>query len=124
MANPAMVKGGPSLNPHGRPPGPTAPTLFLKEAFLRAARTAGGGGEDGLHDYLVKVALSHPQVFVPALSKIIPLQVEAKGGGNITIVIQRSEDVPVPQQDLKLINGHANGHRNGSSNGSHDPSAE
>ena len=32
--NPAMVKGGPSMNPTGRPPGPTAPTLILKDALF------------------------------------------------------------------------------------------
>ena len=118
MANSGQYKPGqPSANPHGRPPGPTAPTLLLKDAFLRAARTAGGGGENGLHDYLVKVALSHPQVFVPALSKIIPFEVSMRGNGNITInIVKDAGDEPRP--DPKLINGHVNGRTNG--NGSND----
>lgn len=117
MANPNWHKGMPSANPDGRPPGPTAPTLLLKDAFLRAARTAGGGGENGLHDYLVKVALSHPQVFVPALSKIIPFEVSMRGNGNITInIVKDAGDEPRP--DPKLINGHVNGRTNG--NGSND----
>ena len=114
MTNPSWVKGGVSPNPHGRPPGPTAPTLLLKEAFLRAAKTAGGGGDDGLHDYLVKVALSHPQVFVPALTKIIPLEVDMRSNGNITINIVKTVD-DEPRPEPKLINGHING--NGSANG-------
>jgi hypothetical protein len=65
------------------------PTLLLKEAFLRAANTAGGGGDDGLHDYLVGVAKTHPQVFVPALSKIIPFQVDVNAA-KITVEVIRS----------------------------------
>ena len=122
MSNPNWVKGGASPNPNGRPPGPTAPKLLLKEAFLRAANTAGGGGDNGLHDYLVKVALSHPQVFVPALSKIIPFEVSLKGSGNITVnIIDRFDD---DRAEPKLINGHANGANGHNGNGSDDPSAE
>ena len=120
--NPDWVKGGVSPNPHGRPPGPTAPTLLLKEAFLRAANTAGGGGPTGLHDYLVKVALSHPQVFVAALSKIIPFEVSLKGSGNVTVnIIERFED---GRADPKLINGRANGHNGADGNGADDRAPE
>ena len=127
MPNPNWHKGMPSANPNGRPPGPNSATVILKEAFLRAAARAGGGGDDGLDNYLTAVALSHPQVFVPALSKIIPLQVSLKGSGNITVnIVDRfDDDHPAP----KVINGHAersngaNGHAaNGS--GPDDPAAE
>ena len=123
--NPDWVKGGVSPNPHGRPPGPAAPTMLLKDAFLLAAREAGGGGENGLRDYLIKVALSHPQVFVPALSKIIPFEVNLRGNGNITIKIVKSADEPdTSRPEMKVINGHANGSGNGSANGSGDPASE
>jgi hypothetical protein len=120
-----MVKGGPSLNPGGRPPGPTAPTLLLKDAFLLAARRAGGDGPEGIANYLQGVATTHPGVFVSALSRIIPIEVQAAGNGTIVIeVIQRFDDQP--GDDAKLIEHKANGHGNGhASNGkNHDPSAE
>jgi len=95
------------------------PTLLLKEAFLRAANSAGGGGDDGLHNYLKSVALSHPQVFVPALSKIIPLQVDVNAADRkITVeVIRRFEPLPLTIDNKPLgraING----------NGHDDPSAK
>jgi hypothetical protein len=106
--NPKMVKGGPSMNPAGRPPGPTAPTLLLKDAFLLAAQRAGGDGPDGLVNYLQGVARTHPGVFVTALGRIIPIQVEAKGNGHIVIeVIQRFDD---PKLIEHKANGHGNGH--------------
>ena len=106
--NPAMVKGGPSLNPAGRPPGPTAPTLLLKDAFLLAARRAGGDGPEGIANYLQGVAVEHPGVFVSALSRIIPIEVKAEGNGHIIIeVIQRFD------ADMKTIEHKANGHGNG-----------
>jgi hypothetical protein len=73
------------------------PTLLLKEAFLRAANSAGGGGDDGLHNYLQAVALSHPQVFVPALSKIIPFQVEVTDKKVVVEIVRRFEPLPAPQ---------------------------
>ena len=99
-------KGGPSPNPKGRAPGPTAPTLLLKEAFLRAANRAGGGGDKGLDNYLTSVALSHPQVFVPALSKIIPFQVDVNATKIIVEVIRRFEPLPLTIEHKKP-NGHA-----------------
>lgn len=124
--NPAWTKGGASPNPHGRPPGPTAPTLLLKDAFLRAAQLAGGGGDDGLVTYLQGVAVEHPGVFVSALGRIIPIEVQASGAGTIVIeVIQRFDDKP--GDDAKLIEHKANGHGNGHATGNgknHDPDPE
>ena len=118
--NPRWKKGGVSPNPAGRPPGPTAPTLLLKEAFLLAAKRAGGDTDDGLVNYLQGVAISHPGVFVTALSKIIPIEIEAKGNGHITIeIVKRFDDDP----PLKTIEHKSNGkHVNG--NGIKDPAAE
>jgi hypothetical protein len=109
--NPAMVKGAPSVNPHGRPPGPTAPTLLLKDAFLMAARRAGGDGPEGIANYLQGVATTHPGVFVTALSRIIPLEIDTKGSGHITIeIIQRFDDPDPPKVIEHKTNGHTNGH--------------
>lgn len=75
-----------------------------------------------MHDYLVQVALKHPNVFVPALTKIIPLEVNMRGNGNITInIVKDTDDAERPEP--KLINGHANGRTNGS-NGSNGHSSE
>jgi hypothetical protein len=119
--NPAMVKGGPSMNPAGRTPGPTLPTLILKDAYLLAAQQAGGGGPNGLVDYLAEKAETHPAAFLSGLSRIIPIEVEAKGDGRIIIeVIQRFDDKP--GDDAKLIEHKANGHANGNgANGHKDP---
>lgn len=116
--NPAWKKGAASPNPAGRPPGPTAPTLLLKDAFLLAAQRAGGGGKEGLVNYLAEKAQSHPGVFITALARIIPIEVETKGNGHIVIeVVQRFD------ADMKTIEHKANGHANG--NGStKDPPAE
>ena len=123
MPTPLWQPGQPSPNPNGRPPGPAAPKRLLQEAFLRAAKTAGGGGDDGLHDYLAKVALTHPAVFVSALSKLIPFEVRMSGTGNVTInIVKRFNDEEVPAAQAKLINGHVNG--NGRANGNDDPVAE
>jgi hypothetical protein len=121
MGNKNWVKGGQSPNPKGRPPGPTMPTLLLKDAFLLAAQRAGGDGEDGLVNYLQGVATSHPGVFVSALGKIIPFQVEVHGQGNITIeIIKRFDDAPDP----KLIEHKTNGHINGGAAVKKDPATE
>jgi hypothetical protein len=104
-------KGGPSPNPKGRKPGPTLPTLILKDAYLLAAQVAGGGDEDGLVKYLATVAQTHPAAFLSGLSRIIPLQVDVQGSGNITIeIIKRFDDAPDPKLIEHKTNGHANGH--------------
>jgi len=88
--------------------------LLLKEAFLRAANSAGGGGDNGLHNYLQAVALSHPQVFVPALAKIIPLQVDVNAADKkiVVEVIRRFEPLPLTIEHKGLANGNGkdNGH--------------
>jgi hypothetical protein len=111
VGNKNWVKGGPSPNPKGRPPGPTLPTLILKDAYLLAAQVAGGGDEDGLVKYLAGVAQTHPAAFLSGLSRIIPLQVDVQGTGNITIeIIKRFDDAPDPKLIEHKTNGHANGH--------------
>jgi hypothetical protein len=108
--NPAWKKGAVSPNPAGRPPGPTLPTLILRDAYLMAAQVAGGGGPDGLVNYLAEKAQTHPAAFLSGLARVLPLQIEAKGNGHVTIeIIKRFDDAP--GSGAKLINGHANGHK-------------
>lgn len=122
----SFKKGQPTLNPHGRPPGPTLPTLILKDAYLLAAQVAGGGDKDGLVKYLATVAQTHPAAFLSGLSRIIPMQVEVQGSGNITIeIIKRFDDAPDPKLIEHKSNGHADSHTNGAGNGKQkDPPAE
>jgi hypothetical protein len=120
--NPNLVKGMRSLNPAGRPPGPTLPTLILKNAYLLAAQQAGGGGENGLVNYLAEKAQTHPAAFLAGLSRIIPMEIEAKGNGHITIeIVKRFDDL----EPAKVIEHKSNGHSNGANgNGHKDPAAE
>lgn len=94
--------------------------MILREAFVLAAQKAGGGGPDGVVNYLAEKALTHPAAFLSGLARVIPLEVNAKGNGHITIEIVKSVDDVLAE--TKLINGRANGHTNG--NGHEDPAAE
>ena len=58
----------------------------MKDALLLAAQTAGGGGPDGLHNYLAKQAEANPTAFMAMLSKVIPLQ--PTGGDNGKIIVE------------------------------------
>jgi len=78
-------KGGPP-GP-GRPPGPSKHTLILKDALLLAAQTAGGGGPDGLHNYLAKQAEANPTACMAMLSKLIPLQQTDSDDGKIIVEV-------------------------------------
>ena len=60
----------------GRPKGiPNKTTALLKDAILKAAQTAGGGGEDGIANYLADRALDTPGPFLALLGKVLPMQV-------------------------------------------------
>ena len=67
--------GHPKLG--GRKPGAVNKfTRLVKEAVLAGAEQVGsdGKGRDGLIGYMRRVALRHPDLFVPLLAKIMPLQ--------------------------------------------------
>ena len=81
----SFKKGGPP-GP-GRPPGPSKHTLILKDALLLAAQTAGGGGPDGLHNYLAKQAEANPTACMAMLSKLIPLQQTDSDDGKIIVEV-------------------------------------
>jgi hypothetical protein len=71
-------------------------TASLKQAILDAAQIAGGGGQEGLRDYLVRQAHENPGPFMGLLGRVLPHQLAAgdeEGGGGITVVIQKFTDV-------------------------------
>ena len=60
----------------GRPKGiPNKTTALLKDAILVAAQRAGGGGEDGIANYLVQQAKDNPGPFLSLLGKVLPMTV-------------------------------------------------
>ncbi|MGE8129023.1 hypothetical protein ACQKQD_18780 [Methylobacterium sp. NPDC080182] len=60
----------------GRPKGvPNKSTALLKDAILKAAQAAGGGGEEGLVNYLTAQATETPAAFMSLLGKVLPMQV-------------------------------------------------
>ena len=61
----------------GRPKGSVnKTTALLKEAILKAAQQAGGGGDEGLVKYLTDQAKETPAAFMSLLGKVLPLQVQ------------------------------------------------
>lgn len=60
----------------GRPKGAlNKTTALLKDAILMAAQRAGGGGEDGIANYLVEQAEKNPGPFMSLLGKVLPMTV-------------------------------------------------
>jgi hypothetical protein len=60
----------------GRPKGAVnKTTALLKDAILMAAQRAGGGGEDGIANYLVEQARDNPGPFLSLLGKVLPMTV-------------------------------------------------
>jgi hypothetical protein len=55
---------------HARPR-PGKATALLKDAVLKAAETAGGGGPDGLVSYLVAQAKQNPGPLMTLLGKVL-----------------------------------------------------
>ena len=84
---PAPKGGNVTSFKKGGPPGPSRQSLILKDALLLAAQTAGGGGPDGLHNYLAKQAEANPTAFMAMLSRVIPLQQSGSGDGKTIVEI-------------------------------------
>jgi hypothetical protein len=86
----------------GRPKGvPNKTTTLLKDAVLKAAETAGGGGPDGLVNYLVAQAKQNPGPFMTLLGKVLPTQVSGEDDElRITIrniVVEERRDTEPPE---------------------------
>jgi hypothetical protein len=72
----------------GRPKGaPNKTTRALKEAIILAAETSEHSKSGDLVGYLVYLADNRPELFVPLLGRLLPLQVKAKNevGGSIKL---------------------------------------
>jgi hypothetical protein len=70
----------------GRPKGvPNKSTALLKDAILKAAEKAGGGGEDGIAKYLQDQATKNPGPFIALLGKVLPMQVTGGDGGPVEL---------------------------------------
>jgi hypothetical protein len=74
--------GEPKLGPNtgnagkGRPKGSlNKTTALLKDAILLAAQKAGGGGEEGMVNYLEAQAIANPGPFLGLLGKVLPMTV-------------------------------------------------
>jgi hypothetical protein len=71
----------------GRPKGAVnKTTAILKDALIQAAINAGGGGEDGMVEYLTMQARENPGPFLTLLGKVLPLQVSGEGENGEVIV--------------------------------------
>jgi hypothetical protein len=72
----AAPKLGLDRSKTGRAKGtPNKTTALLKDAILKAAQAAGGGGDDGLVGYLTVQANENPGPFMALLGKVLPMQV-------------------------------------------------
>ncbi|RVC78391.1 hypothetical protein EN745_19045 [Mesorhizobium sp. M4A.F.Ca.ET.022.05.2.1] len=74
---------------------PNKVTASIKEAVTEAFRKAGGV------DYLVKLAAEDPRTFCGLVGKVIPLQVDAKLDGPLTVQVLKlagsDGDDPAPK---------------------------
>jgi hypothetical protein len=68
---------------------PNKTTALLKDAVLKAAEVAGGGGSDGLVNYLVAQAKQNPGPFMTLLGKVLPTQVSGEDDKDIRITIRQ-----------------------------------
>jgi hypothetical protein len=88
---------------------PNKVTKLLKTCILQAAEEAGGGGKNGIVNYLKTQALENPGPFMGLLGKVLPSQIAAEGkdGEPLTVEIVQFhtfyEGVPDPAP-MKLIN--------------------
>ena len=71
----------------GRPKGKlNKTTALLKDAILQAAQKAGGGGDDGMMNYLVAQADENPTAFMSLLGKVLPMQIANADGDDAFVV--------------------------------------
>lgn len=88
-----MPKVGLDRSKTGRAKGtPNKTTALLKDAVLKAAQAAGGGGDDGIAKYLQVQADKNPGPFLALLGKVLPLQIagEGKDGSLVVEIVKRT----------------------------------
>lgn len=90
MENPTKVVKSVARKPpaagKGRKKGvPNKTTALLKDAILKAAQKAGGGGDDGLVNYLVLQAEANPGPFMALLGKVLPMQIAGDADSPLTV---------------------------------------
>lgn len=77
----------------GRPKGvPNKNTALLKDAILLAANNAGGGGKNGVAEYLQMQAILNPGPFMSLIGKVLPMQVTGPDDGPLQITVKRYTD--------------------------------
>lgn len=82
-------KIGEGLAGPGRPKGqPNKTTALLKDAILKAAQEAGGGGGNGIAEYLQVQAKLNPGPFMALLGKVLPMQVTGADGKDLAVVFK------------------------------------
>lgn len=73
----------------GRPKGvPNKTTALLKDAILKAAQAAGGGGANGMASYLEGQAKLNPGPFMALLGKVLPMQIAGDKDNPVGIVFK------------------------------------
>ena len=84
----------------GRPKGSKNKiTLALKEAFLVALETVGedGKGKNGLTGYLIKVAMTRPDLIMPILGKLVLLEAKVAAKAEKKRTYTKEEPAMPPQ---------------------------
>jgi hypothetical protein len=67
-------------------------TRLLKDCILLAGEQAGGGGKDGMTNYLRQQAVENPGPFLALLAKILPTQINADPDDQLVVVIRQFHD--------------------------------
>lgn len=69
----------------GRPKGAVnKTTAILKDALIQAAINAGGGGDNGMVQYLTTQAVENPGPFLTLLGKVLPTQISGDPDNPLT----------------------------------------
>jgi len=94
-------------NPGRQKGTPNRTTKMLKEALLIAANEAGGGGKDGLVNYLTVCAIKYPQSFLPLLGRVLPLQIQDETGQRVEVAVVRHVIIDANAEEMSDDNGGA-----------------
>jgi hypothetical protein len=82
----------------GRPKGaPNKATRALKEAIILAAEKSKHSKAGDLEGYLLYLADEKPELFVPLLGKLLPLQLRAKNEDRGPVNLELSPNMSLPE---------------------------